>query len=72
VVYGDFNYNFSPIRKRKHNCMFFMAKGNVMIAGWSVCALTAHAVAASLRNTATDNVRHNHNVITELFRNLRL
>lgn len=60
---ATFNYIFSPIRKRKHNCMLFIAKGNVTMAKWS-------AVAEILRNTATDNVQHNHDVVTELFKNL--
>jgi hypothetical protein len=48
-------YNFCPIRRKEHNCIFLAAKGNVTKAEWSACAPTAHVVfhsCRSLRNTA--------------------
>jgi hypothetical protein len=32
VVYGNFNYNFSPISSKKGKYMLFTPKGNVMLA----------------------------------------
>jgi hypothetical protein len=31
VVYVNSNYNFSPTRREKRNCMIFVAKRNAMI-----------------------------------------
>jgi hypothetical protein len=45
MVYGSFNRNFPPIRRRKHSCMLFTVKGNIMVSDWS-------AVTARLRNSA--------------------
>jgi hypothetical protein len=46
-VYGNFNYNFSPIRRRKRNWVLYTPKGNVKIVEWTARAPTAHVVVRS-------------------------
>jgi hypothetical protein len=48
VGYGNFNYNLSPIpRKKRRNCMLFTAKENVIIIEWPACVPTAHVAVRS-------------------------
>jgi hypothetical protein len=49
VVYGNFNFNFSPIRRVKHSCMLLTAKGNVMISDWTACKPTTQVVVRTCR-----------------------
>jgi hypothetical protein len=50
---GDSNldYNCSPIRREKRNCILFTGKGNITIAEWLACAPTSHVVVRSCRKS---------------------
>jgi hypothetical protein len=41
VVYGNFRYNASPIRRRNRSCTLFVAETNVTVTQWSECEPTA-------------------------------